>query len=128
MTCCSPRSPDRRAGSAPAFKAGRVGNPTRDGPGHPALARTARPPFPAVPGAPGRDTAIHEARKATKWARYAAEAAVPAVGSTTKRQATKAKELQQLLGDHHDSVVARMVCSTWPRWPGRQGRTPSPTA
>ena len=63
----------------------------------------------AVPGAEGRDTAIHEARKATKRARYAAEAAVPAVGSTAKRQATQAKELQQLLGDHHDSVVARMV-------------------
>ena len=63
----------------------------------------------AVPGAEGRDTAIHEARKATKRARYAAEAAVPAVGSTAKRQATQAKELQQLLGDHHDSVVARIV-------------------
>ena len=63
----------------------------------------------AVPGAEGRDTAIHEARKATKRARYAAEAAAPAVGSTAKRQATQAKELQQLLGDHHDSVVARMV-------------------
>ena len=34
---------------------------------------------------------------------------MPAVGSTAKRQATQAKELQQLLGDHHDSVVARMV-------------------
>ena len=63
----------------------------------------------AVPGAEDRDTTIHEARKAAKRARYAAEAAVPAVGSTAKRQATQAKELQQLLGDHHDSVVARMV-------------------
>ena len=63
----------------------------------------------AGPGAADRDAAIHEARKATKRARYAAEAAVPALGSTAKRQAAQAKELQQLLGDHHDSVVARTV-------------------
>ena len=63
----------------------------------------------AVPGAQDRDTAIHEARKATKRARYAAEAAVPALGRTASRQAAQAKELQQLLGDHHDSVVARAV-------------------
>ena len=63
----------------------------------------------AVPGAQDRDAAIHEARKATKRARYAAEAAVPALGGAARRQATQAKELQQLLGDHHDSVVARTV-------------------
>ncbi|MGO9081311.1 MAG: CHAD domain-containing protein [Streptosporangiaceae bacterium] len=63
----------------------------------------------AVPGAEDRDAAIHEARKATKRARYAAEAAVPALGGAARRQATQAKELQQLLGDHHDSVVARTV-------------------
>ena len=63
----------------------------------------------AVPGAEDRDTAIHEARKATKRARYAAEAAVPALGGTARRQAAQAKELQQLLGNHHDSVVARTV-------------------
>jgi len=63
----------------------------------------------AVPAAEDRDAVIHEARKATKRARYAAEAAVPALGSTASRQAAQAKELQQLLGDHHDSVVARTV-------------------
>jgi CHAD domain-containing protein len=63
----------------------------------------------AVPGAEDRDTAIHEARKAAKRARYAAEAAVPALGGPARRQAAQAKELQQLLGDHHDSVVARTV-------------------
>ena len=63
----------------------------------------------AVPGAEDRDAAIHEARKATKRARYAAEAAAPALGRTASRQAAQAKELQQLLGDHHDSVVARTV-------------------
>jgi CHAD domain-containing protein len=62
-----------------------------------------------VPGAQDRDTAIHQARKAAKRARYAAEAAVPALGRTASRQAAQARELQQLLGDHHDSVVARAV-------------------
>ena len=63
----------------------------------------------AVPAAENRDAAIHEARKAAKRARYAAEAAAPALGSTASRQAAQAKDLQQLLGDHHDSVVARTV-------------------
>ena len=63
----------------------------------------------AVPAAENRDAAIHEARKAAKRARYAAETAVPALGSTASRQAAQAKDLQQLLGDHHDSVVARTV-------------------
>jgi CHAD domain-containing protein len=63
----------------------------------------------AVPAAGDRDAAIHEARKAAKRARYAAEAAVPALGNVASRQAAQAKELQQLLGDHHDSVVARTV-------------------
>jgi len=63
----------------------------------------------AVPAAGDRDAAIHEARKATKRARYAAEAAAPALGRTASRQAAQARELQQLLGDHHDSVVARAV-------------------
>jgi CHAD domain-containing protein len=63
----------------------------------------------AVPGAKDQDAAIHEARKAAKRARYAAEAAVPALGGIASRQAAWAKELQQLLGDHHDGVVARMV-------------------
>ncbi len=72
-------------------------------------ARRLRRALAAVPGAEDHDTAIHEARKATKRARYAAEAAVPALGMTASRQAKQAKELQELLGDHHDSVVARIV-------------------
>jgi CHAD domain-containing protein len=63
----------------------------------------------AVPEADDRDVALHEARKAAKRARYAAEAAMPALGSAASRQAAAAKDLQQVLGDHHDSVVARTV-------------------
>jgi CHAD domain-containing protein len=62
-----------------------------------------------VAAAEDQDAAIHEARKATKRARYAAEAAIPALGGMARRQAAKAKKLQELLGDHHDSVVARTV-------------------
>jgi CHAD domain-containing protein len=63
----------------------------------------------AVPGAADRDTAIHQGRKAAKRARYAADAAVPALGDAARNQAGRAKELQESLGDHHDSVVARTV-------------------
>ena len=63
----------------------------------------------AVPAAENRDTALHDARKAAKRARYAAEAAAPVLGRFASRQAAQARELQQLLGDHHDSVVARTV-------------------
>jgi CHAD domain-containing protein len=63
----------------------------------------------AVPEAEDRDVALHEARKAAKRARYAAEAALPALGDGASRQAAAAKDLQQALGDHHDSVVARAV-------------------
>ena len=63
----------------------------------------------SVPEAEDRDAALHEARKAAKRARYAAEAAVPALSGAASRQAAAAKDLQQVLGDHHDSVVARTV-------------------
>jgi len=54
-----------------------------------------------------KDAAIHEARKAAKRARYVADAAKPALADRARRQAVRAKALQTLLGDHHDSVVAR---------------------
>ncbi|MGW1077213.1 CYTH and CHAD domain-containing protein [Streptomyces sp. NPDC002537] len=54
-----------------------------------------------------RDLAMHEARKAAKRARYAAEAATPALGKAAGRFATRMKDVQTVLGDHQDSVVAR---------------------
>ena len=63
----------------------------------------------AVPEAEDREVALHEARKAAKRARYAAEAAVPALGGAAGLQAAAAKDMQQVLGDHHDSVVARAL-------------------
>ncbi|MET9418170.1 CYTH and CHAD domain-containing protein [Streptomyces klenkii] len=58
---------------------------------------------------PLRDTALHEARKAAKRARYAAEAAVPALGKPAKRFRSRMKEVQELLGDHQDTVMTRTV-------------------
>ena len=87
-----------------ARKAGRVlAKPVRR------TARRLRRALAGVPRAGDKDAAIHEARKVAKRARYAAEAATPALGRLARRQATRAKDLQGLLGDHHDSVVARTV-------------------
>ncbi|MFC7468072.1 CHAD domain-containing protein [Actinomadura keratinilytica] len=61
----------------------------------------------ALPPGPGRDHALHQARKAAKRARYAAEAARPALGKPAKRYRKHVKAVQQLLGVHQDSVVAR---------------------
>lgn len=67
------------------------------------------------PAGPGRDARLHETRKAAKRARYAAKAVSPALGRPAKRFARAAKDLQTLLGDHHDSVelrkVLRRVCA-----------------
>ncbi|NYG07288.1 CHAD domain-containing protein [Phycicoccus badiiscoriae] len=57
--------------------------------------------------AAGHDPALHEARKKAKRLRYAAELAVPAGGRRAKRLAKRAKAVQQALGQHQDTVVAR---------------------
>lgn len=61
----------------------------------------------AAPAGQARDEALHGARKAAKRTRYTAEAARPALGRPAKRFARRIKRVQQLLGDHQDSVVAR---------------------
>lgn len=61
----------------------------------------------ALPPGQRRDVAMHEARKAAKRARYAGEAARPALGKPAKKFAKRMKSVQQVLGDHQDSVVAR---------------------
>lgn len=60
-----------------------------------------------TPAGPARDAAVHEARKKAKRFRYAAESAVPAYGRRAERIVTTAKEIQTILGEHHDAVVAR---------------------
>ncbi|MFZ3594544.1 CHAD domain-containing protein [Streptomyces sp. BH104] len=61
----------------------------------------------SLPAGHDRDLAMHDARKAAKRARYAGETAVPALGKQAKRFARGMKDVQSLLGDHQDSVVAR---------------------
>ncbi|MFG2404073.1 CHAD domain-containing protein [Streptomyces brevispora] len=60
-----------------------------------------------LPPGPERDLALHAARKAAKRARYAAEAARPALGKPARKSVRRLKAVQGVLGDHHDSVVAR---------------------
>jgi CHAD domain-containing protein len=60
-----------------------------------------------TPPGPARDAALHEARKAAKQARYAGEAASPAIGKPAQRFTKRMKEIQTVLGDHQDTVIAR---------------------
>ncbi|ARF55318.1 CYTH and CHAD domain-containing protein [Streptomyces gilvosporeus] len=60
-----------------------------------------------TPAGRARDEALHSARKAAKRLRYAAEAARPVLGGPAKKFARRTKRVQQVLGDHQDSVVAR---------------------
>lgn len=50
--------------------------------------------------------ALHAVRIRTKRLRYAADAVEPAVGTPARRLADAAEELQDVLGEHHDAVVA----------------------
>ncbi|TXS40313.1 CHAD domain-containing protein [Streptomyces sp. uw30] len=54
-----------------------------------------------------RDLSLHEARKKAKRARYAAESAVPVLGDPAGGLVKSMKSLQNLLGDHQDSVMTR---------------------
>jgi CHAD domain-containing protein len=55
------------------------------------------------------DDALHEARKAYKTARYAVEVRRPAAGRPAATLVKRLKELQDRLGGHQDSAVAREV-------------------
>lgn len=66
----------------------------------------------AAPGT-ARDLALHDVRKCAKQLRYAAEAAAPASRKAALRLAAAAEEIQTILGEHHDSVVARGRLLGW---------------
>ena len=63
----------------------------------------------AAADAADRDTALHGMRKAAKRARYVLEAAEPVMGKKARTLRKRVKKVQSLLGDHHDTVVARPV-------------------
>lgn len=56
-----------------------------------------------------RHDAVHEVRKLAKAARYAAEAAGDSAGDVVGGVVSAWTEVQEALGDHQDSVVARQV-------------------
>ena len=64
-----------------------------------------------APAGGPRDVALHETRKAAKRARYAAEVAEPALGkkrgSKAHRFVKRMTNVQSVLGDHQDAVLAR---------------------
>jgi CHAD domain-containing protein len=70
-----------------------------------ALARVERA-VRALPEVPS-DAELHEVRIRAKRGRYAAEAAVPALGDPAERYARNMERIQDLLGRHQDSVLAR---------------------
>jgi CHAD domain-containing protein len=53
------------------------------------------------------ETALHDARKAAKRVRYVAEALTPVAGPRAARFVRQVRQLQEVLGDHQDSVVSR---------------------
>ena len=61
----------------------------------------------ALPPGHDRDEHLHEMRKAAKRLRYATEVAEPALGTKAKGLVKRVKAVQELLGEHQDSVVAR---------------------
>jgi CHAD domain-containing protein len=61
----------------------------------------------AAPTAAEREHLLHDARKAAKRTRYAAEAAAPVLGKRSTRLAQRVEAVQEVLGEHQDSVVTR---------------------
>jgi CHAD domain-containing protein len=76
-----------------------------------ALRLPAQPAGVAFPNAApqSRDVALHESRKAYKRARYAVEALAAAAGRPARRLANRLRTLQDILGEHQDSVVGAQL-------------------
>jgi CHAD domain-containing protein len=91
-------------------KSGRT--PGADDPARDVLPAVVRRPWKRVrrrvrqAGRKPSDAQLHRIRIASKQLRYAAEAADPVIGKAARRTARRAKDLQTLLGDHHDAVAA----------------------
>ena len=61
------------------------------------------------------DDELHAVRLRTKRARYAAEAVAPVLGKQARTVAKAAAELQEVLGEHQDAVVAEQWLRAWMR-------------
>jgi CHAD domain-containing protein len=62
-----------------------------------------------APTADERAVALHEVRKAAKRARYAGEAVAPLFGADALELAAAMENLQEVLGEHQDSLVTQQV-------------------
>ncbi len=71
------------------------------------LIRLARTVAELKEGPIDRESALHEVRKRAKRLRYAAETAALVHYKWASKLAGAAKEVQTILGDYHDSIVAR---------------------
>ncbi|SHK99094.1 CYTH and CHAD domain-containing protein [Actinacidiphila paucisporea] len=113
--------PYRRAARKPADQAA-AATVRRD------LARLRRRIEAALPLQPGddKDVALHEARKAAKRARYSGEAVQPVLGAAAKAHTGRMKSLQQLLGEHQDSVLCRAALTTAAAEARAAGEDPAP--
>jgi CHAD domain-containing protein len=66
-------------------------------------------------GARPADDELHDVRLRAKRARYAAEAVAPVLGKQARSVARAAAELQEVLGEHQDAVVAEQWLREWLR-------------
>ncbi|UWE08444.1 CYTH and CHAD domain-containing protein [Actinacidiphila bryophytorum] len=80
----------------------------------------------ALEPGPDKDVALHEARKAAKRARYSGEAVQPVLGARAKAHTGRMKSLQQLLGEHQDSVLCRTALAGAAREAAAAGEDPAP--
>jgi len=62
---------------------------------------------------PPADEGVHIVRILAKRCRYAAEACAPSLGTQTRELAAAARELQDVLGELNDAVVAERWLSDW---------------
>ena len=97
LVAAAQRPPTGKRAAAPAADVvpGLVGRPWRK----------LRNEVSALPARPS-DAALHRVRIRAKRARYAAEAAAPVAGKRATAFATALADLQTVLGDHQDAVVA----------------------
>jgi len=68
------------------------------------------------------DCALHASRIGVKRARYAAELAAHELGKPGAAFVARAKELQDVLGDHQDAVVADERIRAWAKTAAPEGR------
>ncbi len=80
----------------------------------------------ALPPGADRDTALHEARKDAKRARYSSEAAEPVLGPPAAAHTGRMKSVQQLLGEHQDSVMCRTALTALRDQAAAAGEDPAP--